>query len=79
MLLVTTTSPDGSKLQVGISVYNYGQIAGTLSDSDVSLTPEGGSPVAPVLAEPPCRLSSHLARRRPSTLRSHARPQSRQL
>jgi hypothetical protein len=51
-LLDTTTSADGSTIRVGISIYNYGQIAGTLSTSDVSLTPEAGSPLAPVLAEP---------------------------
>jgi hypothetical protein len=52
-LLETTTSPDGSTITVGISIYNYGQTAITLSTSDVSLTPEAASPLAPVRVEPP--------------------------
>jgi hypothetical protein len=52
-LLDTTTSPDGSTLTVGISIYNYGQTAATLSTSDVSLTPDAASPLAPVRVEPP--------------------------
>jgi hypothetical protein len=52
-LLETETSPDGSTLTVGISIYNYGQIAITLSTGDVSLTPEAASPLAPVRVEPP--------------------------
>jgi hypothetical protein len=52
-LMETTTSPDGSTLTVGISIYNYGQTAATLSASDVSLTPEAASPLAPVRVEPP--------------------------
>jgi len=51
-LLETATSPDGSTLTVGISIYNYGQRAITLSTSDVSLTSETASPLAPVRVEP---------------------------
>jgi hypothetical protein len=51
-LMETTTSPDGSTLTVGISIYNYGQTAATLSASDVSLTPEAAFPLAPVRVEP---------------------------
>ena len=52
-LLETATSPDGSTLTVGVSIYNYGQRAITLSTGDVSLTPEAASPLAPVRVEPP--------------------------
>jgi hypothetical protein len=52
-LLEMATSPDGSTLTVGISIYNYGQTAITLSASDVSLTPEAALPLAPVRVEPP--------------------------
>jgi hypothetical protein len=52
-LLETATSLDGTTLTVGISIYNYGQAAITLSASDVSLTPEAASPLAPVRVEPP--------------------------
>jgi hypothetical protein len=51
-LLETSTSPDGSTIQVGVSIMNYGQAAFTLSESDVSLTPENSASQAPFSAEP---------------------------
>lgn len=51
-LLETTTSTDGSTITVSVSIYNFGGTAFTLSASDVSLTPENASPVAPLNSEP---------------------------
>lgn len=51
-LLETTTSADGTTITVGISIYNYGQVAGTLTSGDVSLTDENGSVASLLKAEP---------------------------
>lgn len=51
-LLVTTTSADKTTIQVGVSILNTGQSAFTLSASDVSLTSEDATPLAPISAEP---------------------------
>ena len=51
-LLETTTSPDKATITVSVSINNYGQTAATLSPGDVSLAPEGATPLKPFLAEP---------------------------
>jgi len=51
-LLETTSSPDGTTITVGISIYNYGQVAGTLGGNDVTLTPETGSALTLLSSDP---------------------------
>lgn len=51
-LLDTSASPDGTGIRVGVSIYNYGSSAFTLSASDVALTPEGAAPLALIKSEP---------------------------
>jgi len=51
-LLETTASPDGGTIRIGISIYNYGQSAFTLSTSDVSLTQQDGTALTMVGSEP---------------------------
>jgi hypothetical protein len=51
-LLETSTSPDGANLQVVISILNYGAKTITLTESDISLTPEGAAPLAISRADP---------------------------
>ncbi len=45
-------NPDQTTLAVGIVIQNFGQTAITLASKDVSLTPEGGAPVALTQTEP---------------------------
>lgn len=51
-LLETTASPDGTTIQVKVSIYNYGQTPFSLTANDVSLTPQGGAPLAMVSSDP---------------------------
>ena len=51
-LLETKASPDQATLSMGVSIYNYGGSAFTVSTSDVSLTPENGLPLALISADP---------------------------
>jgi hypothetical protein len=51
-LLETIPSADLTTIRVGISIYNYGQLAGTLTNKDVSLTPQGGTALALLHSEP---------------------------
>jgi hypothetical protein len=51
-LLEITTSADGTTVQIGISIQNYGGEAFTLSASDVSLTQPDGTPLVIVSSEP---------------------------
>ena len=51
-LLETTTSADGTTISIGVSIYNWGQSAFTLSTSDVSLTQQDGASLNMVSSEP---------------------------
>lgn len=51
-LLETSASPDGKTIRVGVSVLNYGSSSFKITANDVSLSPENGSPLAPLKAEP---------------------------
>jgi hypothetical protein len=51
-LLETSTSADKTTIKVGVSIFNYGASAFTVSASDVSLMPENAAPLAPASAEP---------------------------
>jgi hypothetical protein len=51
-LLETTPSENGGTIRIGISIYNYGGSAFTLSASDVSLTPQDGSALTMASSEP---------------------------
>jgi hypothetical protein len=51
-LLETSTSDDRQTIQVVISILNYGYDPITISDSDISLTPEGESPLALYHSDP---------------------------
>lgn len=51
-LLETIPSADLCSIQVGISINNYGPLAGTLTGFDISLTPQGSTPLAVVQSEP---------------------------
>jgi len=52
-LLDTTTSPDGTTIRVGVAILNFGASPFTITDSDVSLTPENAEPLRAISAEPP--------------------------
>jgi hypothetical protein len=51
-LLETTSSPDGTTIQVVISILNYGTEPITLSEFDITLTPENTAPLALSKADP---------------------------
>jgi hypothetical protein len=51
-LLETATSADGTTISISVSIYNWGQSAFTLSESDVALTPEDASPVVLINSKP---------------------------
>ena len=50
--LDTTTSPDGVTVTIGVSILNTGKQAISLSESNISLTPENAAPLALVSVEP---------------------------
>ena len=52
-LLETTTSADSTTISIGVSVYNWGRSAFTLSTSDVSVTQQDGALLNMVSSEPP--------------------------
>jgi hypothetical protein len=52
-LLETSTSDDQQTIQVVISILNYGSDPITLTTGNVSLTPEGATPLAITRADPP--------------------------
>jgi hypothetical protein len=51
-LLKTTTLNDGTTIQVTFSILNYGAAPGTISEGDISLTPEDAAPLALIHSEP---------------------------
>jgi hypothetical protein len=51
-LLETTTSPDGTTLQVVVSILNYGTGAIALLERDITLTPENAAPLALSKSDP---------------------------
>ena len=52
-LLETIPSEDGTTVRIGVSIYNWGQSALTLSGDDVSLTQPDATPLTLVSSEPP--------------------------
>jgi hypothetical protein len=52
-LLETTASPDGTTIQIGVSIQNYGGSAFMLSASDISLTPQDAAPLVMAGSDPP--------------------------
>jgi len=52
-LLEKTTSPDNNTLRIGVSIYNWGQSAITLSPGDVVLTQQDGTVLSMISSEPP--------------------------
>jgi hypothetical protein len=52
-VLETTTSADGTTIRIGISIYNWGGSAFTLSSSNISLTQPDGTALTIVGSEPP--------------------------
>ena len=51
-LVGTSTSTDGNTIIVSISILNTGKAEFSLSENDLSLTPEGAAPLSPVNVEP---------------------------
>lgn len=51
-LLETTTAPDGTTIQIGISVNNYGDSAFTLATTDVLLLQQDAIPLVMISSEP---------------------------
>jgi len=48
----TTTSADGKTISMGLTITNVGATAFAIAPGDISLTPEGGEPLAPLSVEP---------------------------
>ena len=52
-VLETATSPDGTTIRIGVSIYNWGGAAFTLSSGNISLTQQDGTALTMVSSEPP--------------------------
>lgn len=51
-ILETTTSPDGKTIKIGVSIYDWGGVAITLSANNVSLTQPDGATLTMISSEP---------------------------
>ena len=52
-ILEATTSSDGTTIRIGVSIYNWGRSAFTLSSSNISLTQQDGTTLTMISSEPP--------------------------